>query len=634
MYQDSQTFELARVASTRETWGSKMRKFQSRISAEIVFIRQSVEADLLDRSTTGGSLSPSRSLSRMGSTMDHGAAKTGRLARVRSMERSRTPWVDSAAFISLMSLVSLISTIIVGVQIDVEGLDDSALGWTIVDNVLLLLYMAESGGRIYFHPYTCWFDAFNLLDFTLTIMGILEVWAQIGPKTVSALRALRVLRAARLVRYIRFFPTLQVATSGVKSAFVLLCWVVPILGGVTWIFGLFLKMSLGETAAWLFVHRDQDDLVLFQYFDSEEYFGSTSGSAWTLFQQMTLESFFHHVWRPVIEIYPFMSLFFILFNCVTTYSLCNILLGIQVNHAIQSSQASAKLDEAYEQHVRSALVKKLNEFFIAVDTDESETLTAAEIQEALRDPKLAKAFEELQMPVEEVTQLFWVLDRDRNGELTRFEFVRGVERLVGNPGPRDIVKLDLRVRTCVRKAQLFELRMRRLLEGSQLLSECVQIIRLHMADTLRSWPRQRAPSPGRTEEHGGLDLGPGVAAIDAGTVMMLRKVNALVAPAPSKDEAYVPPPPSLPANPPPHPPRRRGQTAAPRRPGRGGARAPPPLPPAPPAPPLSPKASRGVTFDSPPPPVLPSAVSDVPQLEPPMLPVGRGRRRPIRRNGL
>ena len=68
-----------------------------------------------------------------------------------------------------------------------------------------------------------------------------------------------------------------------------------------------------------------------------EWFGTLGGSAYTLFQIMTLESWSMGIVRPVMEVYPTAWLFFLPFILIATFTVLNLLMAVIVN-AVQEVQ--------------------------------------------------------------------------------------------------------------------------------------------------------------------------------------------------------------------------------------------------------------------------------------------------------
>lgn len=87
-----------------------------------------------------------------------------------------------------------------------------------------------------------------------------------------------------------------------------------------------------------------------------ELFGGLAGSAFTLFQIMTLEGWSAEIVRPVMEVHPYAWAFFVPFMLVTTFTVLNLFIGIIVD-AMQRQhqhQHQADRDEEHAEEVEFA----------------------------------------------------------------------------------------------------------------------------------------------------------------------------------------------------------------------------------------------------------------------------------------
>ncbi|KKK85538.1 hypothetical protein LCGC14_2772280, partial [marine sediment metagenome] len=87
-----------------------------------------------------------------------------------------------------------------------------------------------------------------------------------------------------------------------------------------------------------------------------EWFGSLSGSLYTLFQVMTLESWSMGIVRPVMEVHPEAWLFFVPFILITTFAVVNLVVGLIVN---SMQDAHAEESNAATDSYRDEVVRRL-----------------------------------------------------------------------------------------------------------------------------------------------------------------------------------------------------------------------------------------------------------------------------------
>ena len=172
-------------------------------------------------------------------------------------------------------------------------LDHAILGIFIVEIVLLI----AARGFGFFK------DAWCLFDFI--VVGIALIPAS---GSMSVLRALRVLRVLRLINKVE---SMRKVVGGLLSS-------LPGLGSV---FGLIMIIFyVASVIATNLFHKD-----------FPEWFGDLSSSAFTLFQIMTLESWADGIARPIMDVFPYAWVFFILFILIATFVIFNLFIAVIVD---------------------------------------------------------------------------------------------------------------------------------------------------------------------------------------------------------------------------------------------------------------------------------------------------------------
>ncbi len=172
-------------------------------------------------------------------------------------------------------------------------LDHTILGIFIVE---IILFIAARG-------FAFFKDAWCVFDFI--VVGIALVPAS---GSLSVLRALRVLRVLRLINKVE---SMRKVVGGLLSS-------LPGLGSV---FGLIMIIFyVASVIATNLFHKDFPD-----------WFGDLSMSAFTLFQVMTLESWADGIARPIMEVFPYAWIFFILFILIATFIIFNLFIAVIVD---------------------------------------------------------------------------------------------------------------------------------------------------------------------------------------------------------------------------------------------------------------------------------------------------------------
>jgi len=177
----------------------------------------------------------------------------------------------------------------------------------LLDQVILGVFVVELAVRMTAHGWRFFRDPWSIFDFIVVAIALMPA---AGPFAV--LRALRVLRVLRLVTMI---PSMRRVVAGLLSAIPGLASVFGIISIIFYVAAVIATKIFGASFP--------------------EWFGTLGHSAYSLFQIMTLESWSMGIVRPVMEVYPYAWMFFILFILVSTFTMLNLFIAVIVN-AIQA----------------------------------------------------------------------------------------------------------------------------------------------------------------------------------------------------------------------------------------------------------------------------------------------------------
>ena len=206
-----------------------------------------------------------------------------------------------------------------------------------LDRFCLIVFIVEILAKLFAHRLKFFKSGWNVFDFV--IVGIALVPAA---QSLSVLRALRILRVLRLISAT---PSLRRVVEGFLTA-------LPGMGSV------FMLMSLIFYIGAVMATKLFGDAF-------PQWFGSLGGSAYSLFQIMTLESWSMGIVRPVMEEFPFAWAFFVPFIMVTTFAVVNLLVGLIVNSMQDAHHEEAnEATDTYRDEVMrklDAIEKRLND---------------------------------------------------------------------------------------------------------------------------------------------------------------------------------------------------------------------------------------------------------------------------------
>ena len=210
----------------------------------------------------------------------------------------------------------LINAVLLGMETSARIMASWGKLITTLDHAILTVFVVEIASLLFARGWRFFKDPWSVFDFV--VVGIALIPAS-GPFAV--LRSLRVLRVLRLISKI---PSIRKVVGALLGA----------LPGMASVFALVMI---------LFYVNAVIATKLFGQ-DFPELFGNLGMSFFTLFQVMTLEAWAGGVARPIMEVYPYAWIFFILFILTATFTVLNLFVAVIVNslNAIHGQEESSK----------------------------------------------------------------------------------------------------------------------------------------------------------------------------------------------------------------------------------------------------------------------------------------------------
>ena len=203
----------------------------------------------------------------------------------------------------------------------------------VFDKVVIVVFCVELLLRIYAHGLSFFRGAWNIFDFVVVAITLAP-----SNDSLAVLRSLRVLRVLRLVsavpRLRRIVAALLHAAPGVGAIGALLLLVFYVYAVIcTKLFG----------AAF------------------PDWFGSIGDSMYTLFQIMTLESWSMGIVRPVMEVYSWAWLVFVVFIVMSSFTVLNLFIAIIIDsmQTLHETEQHETVDEVsgvvHDEHRQRAM---------------------------------------------------------------------------------------------------------------------------------------------------------------------------------------------------------------------------------------------------------------------------------------
>ncbi|CAK0899417.1 unnamed protein product [Prorocentrum cordatum] len=390
--------------------------------------------------------------------------------------------VDQMWFRTAVFVATLANVVVLALEADFDcwvgwwDLKCSSRGqvWQLLDLIITVAFLVEICLRLYCFDWavlssmegeggTCNRYAKHLLlpiaDLIIVLLRVSDVFilssmrVASGLKLVSAVRVVHAASVIKSLRLVKFFRELWLIVSGVGETLSSLIYIIMILMTVLWCFAILFTLA---------VEGDGPDG--FDYsnaaWGTNDYWGHVSSSCFTLFQVTTGDKWASSIVRPLIQQRPLLIVLVVPFLCLTVLGLLNGIIGIVVENVLNSARANDESEGNEKRTIDAKIMESLRTIFVEADTDGSNSLEYEELVEAVRNPKVRRRMQVLELPIKDLDLLFAMLDEERTGSINIDVFFRGCARMRGPAMAADLhqmsIDLDRNISTAENNIQATE----------------------------------------------------------------------------------------------------------------------------------------------------------------------------------
>lgn len=297
--------------------------------------------------------------------------------------------------------------------------------------------------------------AWHVLDLFIVVLGIIDMILSVLDKVQSVavrdsslghvsvfrvLRIVRLVRVSRAVKVIKFFRDLRVMVASIVGSLKSLLWVVVVIVGLLYIFGIVFTVG---TATYITQpmgtrHEDIRDVI--------SYFGSLQTSMLSLFMAMSGGA----DWREFYDVLARMGslgYIFLIFILFSLFAVVNIVTGIFVENAVHVSRSDSSLVIQEQIDSMRTRMDELQVLYLALDVEGTGHISRDELKSRIKNGCVAAAFAAIDFPIgaHDAGLLFDILDKDGSHEISVREFVDGCYSLLGKATSFDTKMLRLEV---------------------------------------------------------------------------------------------------------------------------------------------------------------------------------------------
>lgn len=215
-----------------------------------------------------------------------------------------------------MVFLIIINAILMGLETNQYIREHYSTPLQIGDQMILGVFVVEILALLLARGFAFFRDGWAVFDFVVIAIALIPAS---GPFAV--LRALRVLRVLRLATKV---PSLHKVIAGLLAA-------IPGLSSVGIVMCLIFYVSA---------------VLATNLFGPEfpETFGTLGLSLYTLFQVMTGDGWSDSVARPIMEVFPYAWIFFIIFILISTFVILNLFIAVIVDASNDEAEAKARAE--------------------------------------------------------------------------------------------------------------------------------------------------------------------------------------------------------------------------------------------------------------------------------------------------
>ncbi|CAL1137202.1 unnamed protein product [Cladocopium goreaui] len=297
----------------------------------------------------------------------------------------------------------------------------------------------------------------NLLDLLCCVIGLLDVSVELvirntgrldegnplrGVTVVRVLRIVRIVRVVRVIRIMKFFKELRMMIFSTLNSLQSVVWIFFFLFVLFYMFGIAFTSSVVNFLDTL--ERRQDPA----YSSLLKYFGSLDVSILTLYMSMTGGQNWG-VFYEALKTVPggeVSCILFILYVTFALFAVVNIVTGVFVDTALQSSKDDREVAVQDEVEHKKSYLNHLRELFEAIDVSAEGMISRDTLQHAFKHETIVAYFNSLKIDAPDAKTLFDLLDYDQSGEIDLEEFLHGCYSLHGDASHLEAKILQMEVR--------------------------------------------------------------------------------------------------------------------------------------------------------------------------------------------
>mmetsp|Transcript_117842 Transcript_117842/g.334107 ORF Transcript_117842/g.334107 Transcript_117842/m.334107 type:complete len:640 (-) Transcript_117842:58-1977(-) len=347
----------------------------------------------------------------------------------------------SPYFEYVTSFLVIVNAITIGIQTDIEARDyksgSTPQHFLIIEYMFVCIFTFELALRLYVYRCDFWLmkgNHYNIMDFVLVSLQLLEVALDPMPQNISFLRVFRIfrlLRVVRLVRILRHIRELRTLIVSIMTSLRSLLWTMVLLLLIIYMFSLYFTELVKDH-----LHKNESPSNSEELEDLKKYFGGVGISMLYMFECLFGGQDWDVFLQPLRLAFGDVMVFpFLLYISFSELAILNVVTGVFVDNVL----VCAKKDQDI------FLLNNVRELFQQIGGVTCE-MDWRMFENLLHTPQMKEAFKAINVDPSEARGLFKLLDMDNSGVVNAEEFLCGCMKLRGPAKALDLAILNREIR--------------------------------------------------------------------------------------------------------------------------------------------------------------------------------------------
>lgn len=256
---------------------------------------------------------------------------------------------------------------------------------------------------------------------------------------VRLLRGIRIIRLFRAIRGAAVLMPLRLMITCMINCMPSLLWATLVVLLMMYFFAiLFMQAAQGYVVIGNVAPPIVEEL--------EQYYRNLPTTMLSLFMAVTGGTDWGDVRRPMAAIHWTWGLCFILYVFFTILGVFNVLIGLFVDRAFDSSKMDKDIVLQAENERTETFMREVKQMFLEMDTDDVGYITKEQFLSAQDDSRMMSYMQMHQLNMIEPTFFFQMLDKDGSNSINLEELIVGMMRFGGQARASDVMTLTVLIR--------------------------------------------------------------------------------------------------------------------------------------------------------------------------------------------